>query len=242
MFQYFRDDGTKAQEENQFAEQGSSRIRNSNLGHHALHWYSKHPCNPTYFIRKRMTILCSTVTVIFTFVSLFLSSPQGGKHAGIEVKNIQDMIQTWTCTMSLRDLILCRIQSTECPRSTDNSKAELWCILGLPSFPKAGQEVVHNSSLRTKKCIPSCDNMGRGWGEVRALQEGCEYSRNSFTEHLLFYQSSVNQDTIKTCQSRDNQEKINAGENAELLLLSKIYVVNQNCKVTASDIQVKCQE
>lgn len=68
----------------------------------------------------------------------------------------------------------------------------MWCIPGLPFFPKADQEAVHNSSLQTKKCIPSCDDMGRGWGEVRALQEDYEYSRNSFTEHLLFYQSSVN--------------------------------------------------
>lgn len=198
MFQQFRDDGTKAQEENQFAKQGSSRIMNSNLGHQALHWYSKHPHNPANFVRKSLTILCSTVMVNFTFVSLFLSSPQGRKHAGMEVKNIQDMIQRWTCTMSLWELVLCGIQSTECPRSTDNPKAELWCILGLPFSPKADQEAVHNSSLQTKKCIPSCDDMGRGWGEVRALQEDYEYSRNSFTEHLLFYQSSVNQDTIKT--------------------------------------------
>lgn len=141
------------------------------------------------------------------------------------------MVQRWTCTMSFRDLVLGGIQSTGCPRSRDNSKAELWSILGLPSFPKAEQEAVHNSSLQTKKCIPSCDNMRRGQGEVRALQKGCEYSRNNFTEHLLFYQSSVNQDTIKNCQSRVNQEKTNAGENAELLLLSKIYAVNQNFKV-----------
>lgn len=200
---------------------------NSNLGCHALHQYSKHPRNSMYFLRKSLTILCCT------FVLLFLSSPQGGKHAGMEVKNIQHMVQRWICTMSFRDLVLCGIQSTECPRSTDSSKVELWGILGLPSFPKAEQEAVHSSSLQTKKCIPSCDNMGRGQGEVRALQESCEYSRNSFTEHLLFYQSSVNQDTIKTCQSRANQEKTNAGENAELLLLSKIYMVNQNCKVKA---------
>lgn len=89
--------------------------------------------------------------------------------------------------LSFRDLVLCGIQSTECPRSTDNSKAELCCIFGLPSFPKAKQGAVHNSSLQTEKCIPSCDNMGRGLGEVRALQEGCEYSRNCSTEHLLFY-------------------------------------------------------
>lgn len=146
------------------------------------------------------------------------------------------MVQRQTCTMSFRDPVLCGIQSTEYPRSPDNPKAELWCILGLPSFPKAEQEAVHNSSLQTKKCISSRDHMGRGQREVRALQEGCEYSRNSFREHLSFYQSSVNQDTIKTCQSRVNQEKTNAGENAELLLLSKIYVVNQNCKVTASNI------
>lgn len=82
------DDGPKAQEENELAEQDNRRITKRNLGYHILSWHSKCPGNPTHFIRKRLTTLCSTVTVIFTFVLLFLLNAQGGKHAWMEAINI----------------------------------------------------------------------------------------------------------------------------------------------------------
>lgn len=61
-----------AQEKKQLDQQGSKRIMNRSLEYNLLHQHSKHLGNPTQFVRKRLTILCSTVTVIFTFVLLFL--------------------------------------------------------------------------------------------------------------------------------------------------------------------------
>lgn len=142
----------------------------------------------------------------------------------------QRTCSTWSkaglaqCHSETQSYVEFKAQSAQGPQTVQrqNCDASSGCL---------ASQRLKNSSHQTKKCIPSCDNTDRGRGEVRAPQEGCESSRNGFTEPLLLHQSSVNQDTIKTCQSRVNQQT-DAGENAELLLLSKIYMVNQNCKVT----------